>query len=769
MTAKEAARRRTGRRELRLPLVMRLSECAIRFLMAAVLAGAEILGGHALFGLAMVGVGGPGLEGFATLLGAAIGYLSFRGFLEGLRYIAASMMIFAVALALYDFRIYRRPWFMPVVSAALNGLVGFVYLSAGGWTGERVISFVTEIILTGGVVYFYRLAFSVWEEKRESGGLSVRQTVGVLVLGATVLLTLTRVTVGEALSLGRVLAAMAVMTAGWKGGVGVGAAAGVAVGLTMDLATGVSANYTMAYAFSGLMTGVFSGQGRVFSMLAYVLANGAAVLWTQSGEQVGLLYEVAAASIAFLVLPEQLFRRFSALFRQEGAREEHDRTRLHTAGQLRKTAEAFRAISACLDGLFARPLNDEDAARIFDRAAEKVCVKCSRCHQCWQQDYQTTKTALCDALPSILDRGEGVPADFPAWFSDRCVHFKGFLETANRELERLLARRMYDSRVQESRAAVCAQYSQLAGVLDRAAAEVAAELAVDVRRQRQVKQRLTALGLEGRCAVFADEHRHLCLELEGEKVDTLGKDPEIGKLAQLMGCPLRVEESQPGLLRLAQKEPLKAVAGVSALGRDGMPVSGDSGAWFKDGAGRLYVLLCDGMGSGLAARQDSDEALRLLERLLRAEVEPGEALKTLSQALALRGEAEGGFTTIDLFQVDLFTGKGAVYKLGAAPTYLRRGDRVERLCGTSLPAGLMTRPDGEPDIFSLNLEAGDCVVMVSDGVSAGKEDGWLQRTLEEFDGLSPRELSQRLLAESRNHSSGADDQTVIVLKLDVRE
>lgn len=57
-------------------------------LLAAALAGTEIFGGHALFALAMVGVAGSGLEGFATLLGAALGYLSFQGFLEGLRYIA---------------------------------------------------------------------------------------------------------------------------------------------------------------------------------------------------------------------------------------------------------------------------------------------------------------------------------------------------------------------------------------------------------------------------------------------------------------------------------------------------------------------------------------------------------------------------------------------------------------------------------------------------------------------------------------------------------
>ena len=59
---------------------MRLSECAIRFLLAAALAGTEIFGGHALFALAMVGVAGSGLEGVATPLGAALGVSFLSGF-----------------------------------------------------------------------------------------------------------------------------------------------------------------------------------------------------------------------------------------------------------------------------------------------------------------------------------------------------------------------------------------------------------------------------------------------------------------------------------------------------------------------------------------------------------------------------------------------------------------------------------------------------------------------------------------------------------------
>ncbi len=770
MTTKEETRQVPGRRMPRLSAVMRLCECAIRFLLTAVLSGAEIFGGYALFGVAMVGVAGGGIEGAAALLGAALGYLSFRGFLEGLRYVAACMMVFAVGLALRDFRIYRTRWFMPAVTAALNGLVGFVYLSAGGWTGAKAVYFLTEIVMTGGAVYFYRLAFSVWEERREEPRLTVPQLVGTLVLGCSLLMTLSRVTLMGTVSVGRVLCALCVMLAGWRGGVGAGAVTGTAAGLAMDLAGTGAPSFTMAYAFAGLMTGVFSRQGRLFSMLAYVLSSAAAVLWAWSGSA-GLspVYEAGLASVIFLILPDKLLRRFAALLRQEGAREEDARVRSYTAGRLRETAGAFRALHDSLERLYAAPPNDADAAKLFDRAADTVCAACSQRAQCWQQDYQATKSAVGEALPKMLDRGEAQSGDFPSWFSDRCLHFPLFLSASNRELERLLARRRYDSRVRESRAAVCAQYNQLAGVLERAAAEMSAELAVDVKRQRQVKQRLTALGLEGRCAVFNDEHHHLCLELEGAGMDKLAEPEELDKLSQLLDCPLRVDEESGGALRLVQREPLMAVAGVSALGRDGMPASGDTGAWFKDDAGRLYMLLCDGMGSGLAAHQDSDGALRLLERFLKAGMTPRNALKTVGEALALKGEEEGGFTTVDLLQVDLFSGRGAVLKLGAAPTYLRRSGAVDKLAGTSLPAGLMTQHDGEPDVFPLELAAGDVVVMLSDGVSTGRDDGWLTSALEEFDGLSPQALSQQLLAESRDHSGGADDRTVVVLKLDVRK
>lgn len=767
------AKQRSGKdkpvRTVSLSVAMRLSDCLVRFLLAAVLSGAEILDGHALFALSLVGVCKPGVEGLSALLGGALGYLSFRGFVEGLRYIAASMMVYAVALALGEFQIYRRRWFMPAVGAALNALVGFVYQSASGWSGNALVGFLTELVLTAGTIYFYRLAFDVLEAPRSGSALTVQQTVGVLVLGATIMLTLARVTVADSYSLGRVLCVLAVMIAGWKGGVGIGAAAGVAAGLAMDLSAGTAPYYALAYAFPGLVTGVFSGQGRLLCALGYVMSGGAAMLWSRAGlNSSAHIYEIIAGTVIFLILPDKVIRRVSALIRQERTEQMEESARRYAARRLGRTAEAFWAVSSDLGAAFPQVIvNDSDSARLFDRAAERVCGKCRQRERCWQQEYQTTKTALSDALGPMMDRGEGVREDFPAHFSGRCVQFEPFLRAVNRELMALLYRRRYDSRVQESRAAVCAQYGQMARMLERTAAELAKEPAVDVPRQRLVKQRMAALGLEGRCAVWNDEYGHLQVEVEGPEAEKLAEAGELTRLSVLLETPLRSENEQKGIARLSQKEPLMAVAGVAAADREGQTVSGDAGAWFKDDSGKLNVVLCDGMGSGAEAREDSNCALSLLEKFLRAGLTPEEALQTVGEALALRGEAKGGFTTVDLLQLDLYTGRGAVYKLGAAPTYLKKKDTVERLDGGALPAGV-TLESSEPDRFVLKLEAGDCVVMVSDGVTSGKDDDWLKELLGGFDGLSPRVLADCILQESGRREGRGDDRTVMVLKVEVR-
>ena len=69
----------------------------------------------------------------------------------------------------------------------------------------------------------------------------------------------------------------------------------------------------------------------------------------------------------------------------------------------------------------------------------------------------------------------------------------------------------------------------------------------------------------------------------------------------------------------------------------------------------------------------------------------------------------------------------------------------------------------------MELAPGDCVVLVSDGVTDGREDEWLREVLRQFDGHSPQALAQNILAASGRRAGRGDDRTVMVLRLDQRQ
>ena len=765
LTKEERLKNGAARTAIRLPAVLPMAENCIRFLLTAVLAGAELSGGGAMCGVAMVGAFGAGAGGTAALLGAVFGYLCFQGLSGALRYIAASVLVFSVAFAVGGAPLGQRRWFMPAVAAGISGAVGFIYLSEAGWDPVRTAGFLTEVLLTGALAYLYRLAFSVWQDPRETPALTVPQTAGLLALACSVLIALSRITYPGGLALGPVLAAALVILAGWKRGMGAGAAVGVAAGLSMDLAAGAVPCYAALFAFSGLIAGMFQKQGRLFTAVAFATAGGAAALWSWGdGSRLGALYELLLGAGAFLLLPDKLLDRLGALTRPAPAEDGAARARAYAARRLADTAGAFRALAGELGALFRAPAQGPSADGILTRAAARACGGCPLRELCWDREASDTRALLGQALPAFLDRGRGRPEDYPAEFARQCVDLPGFSSAVNEEIAASLTRRQYEAKVRRSRGAVCLQYGELAGLLEDASAELAQELAVDMKRQRRMRQRLGALGLEGDCAAYLDENGRLRVEVAGPAARAMNTPEELQALSELMEVPLRAEEdSGGGRLKLAQSEPLMAVAGIAARQREGQTVSGDAGAWFKDGAGRLHIFLCDGMGSGPEAHADSAGAVGLLEKFLRAGVDPTQALVTLNGALALRGEEEGGFTTIDLLRLDLFTGKGALYKFGAAPTYVRRGGQVRRLAGGSLPAGV----DGEnvrPDVLPVEVSSGDWIVMASDGVTGGEED-WISEALAGWEGDSPRLLAQLLLEGCLHREAGQDDKTVVAVKV----
>ena len=216
---------------------------------------------------------------------------------------------------------------------------------------------------------------------------------------------------------------------------------------------------------------------------------------------------------------------------------------------------------------------------------------------------------------------------------------------------------------------------------------------------------------------------------------------------------MRLEDQDGDHLTLIQQEPLMAVAGIAARKKDGETVSGDAGTYFKREDGTLYVLLCDGMGTGEPAAGLSADCVHLLGDLLRAGVAPLDALRILNGTYLLRGD--GCFSTVDLLHIDLTSGEAELLKWGAAPSYLRCGDTVKKLGTASLPPGVGVGGDHAPERYRLSLRGGEMLVLVSDGA------GDAESAVAGFAGDSPRELAALLIAGL----PAEDDMTAVAVAL----
>lgn len=186
--------------------------------------------------------------------------------------------------------------------------------------------------------------------------------------------------------------------------------------------------------------------------------------------------------------------------------------------------------------------------------------------------------------------------------------------------------------------------------------------------------------------------------------------------------------------------------------------NGDRFVRFAGTAGSYYVLLCDGMGTGLGAVQEGKTAASILRRLLSAGYPAQHALRSLNSLCALRERA--GAVTVDLAELQLDNAEVNLYKWGAAPSYLVSKTGAEKIGAAGPPPGLSVT-DCQEFCSRLSLRRGQTLFMVSDGV--GEEEA-LRCCISGAD-LPPGELAVRLLTASQ--LGGEDDATVVTVRLDI--
>lgn len=753
------------------PEVISAAYAAVHLAGGVLLASARLLGAAGPFGMAAVAASGSGLNAVSCLAGAAIGYIISAGLAGSIRYLAAIVLVYTINFAFQDTKLSKSSIFAPCAAAFAALSTGILSGFTSVFTQAPAAAVVlVETVFSFGGCWFFREAMS--DKERTTEAEELRYTGSVLITAAVLLMAVSQIELFGAVSVGRLAALLIVMTCTLRCGIMTGCTVGTAFGIAMDLAFGGMPFYTMSYAFAGLLSGMFNRHGRLLFLLAFIAANAAAVACAWSFQtELYSLFEVFAASVLFLLLPSGFLSRAGSMVQPVIGGSGESGLRRCAARRVMSLSRAYASLYEIVRRNVDEKYNDADPAKVFDRAADSVCLKCKEKNRCWNRDYIDTLSALNDATPKMIERGTLEMGDIPRRFTEKCRTPEAFVTAVNAELRASAYRRQFAESLRESRNTAWGQYADMSAILASVSKELSGTNGADHLAERRLIRYLLSLDIDADAAVYRDARGRLRAVIESGALPKLTKQADyLDKLSGVLGlrlCRLKSLNDSEAKLVLMEAEPLAVSVGIAALKKKGEKVSGDKGTYFKTEAGVLCVILSDGMGCGEAAASESREVIEILEGFLRAGVDPAVAMKTLNSVMLLKCGDNWGFATVDLMCVDLFSGETCFYKYGAAPSYVSSGRGIRRIKCENFAPGLSGTAGAAPDTVRMRLKPGSTAVIASDGVIGDSDDTWLRDMLLSC-GDDMKALARDTLKAAERSCGCADDMTVLAVRVEER-
>ena len=520
------------------------------------------------------------------------------------------------------------------------------------------------------------------------------------------------------------------------------------------------------------MAGLFSGLRKVGCAAVFAVTSVMMSLAFGSGTlPVSVMLECAVGTAVFLFIPKEVGNFITPIFVREPSSSLGNTVKNNVILRLDSAARAIRNVKGDVESVSKRmcEMYSPSFENVCENVANDVCSGCGLKMYCYEHEGGVTRDDFFRLEEILCEKGRLDENDVAHGFVKSCCKKGEIADSMSRHYRYLVAGREAERRIGEIRGAVAGQFAGVSDILADLSREFESALRCDSEAEDRITEALASLGAipERVICLVSDNGRmrvELTLSAKGEAVREGQLRREVSKACgRRFDLPTMTETA--GVIRAAMCElPLLDVEiGSDQHIAQGGKLCGDCIDYFNDGMGKTYALVCDGMGTGGRAAVDGNMAVSTMGRLLRAGLSADSALQIVNAALMIKSEDES-LSTVDLASVDLYSGELVLKKAGAAMSYIRRGGRVITRELPSLPAGILNNIKFSTD--SLNLSAGDMVVMVSDGVVTGDEK-WLERLIRTWHKGSAQELAQAVVEEAirRRAEIRDDDITAVAMRV----
>ena len=561
-----------------------------------------------------------------------------------------------------------------------------------------------------------------------------------------------------------------------------GIACGVAVGMIGGLA--YSPIFAPAFIFAALVAGVL---WRVSVVFAATTAFSVGVAWGLYVSGIGalssLMPALLAAATLFVVLDKLFFGvATSAVEAADVAAEETalrceigtdmlSEVRLDSAEQrIKSLCSTFSEMSKffCELGERMRTPLAGDVKQICDRAFDACCGNCKNREVCWEQNYAETIACVASVSAHVHRNGRICEGDIGGEMRNICERLPDITDEINHNYSAHSRQLMLCDRTE----IFALDYEAMSDLLAAAMSGEGREFEASEELSESLCEALVSAGIGAeRAVVYGNRSRRVLIEASSSVIYS-ERERIRDTVSEVSGVPFEeigMTEIGEGKVRMllsaSRRVSVKyAKRSVMAGGEDSF--CGDTVSVFENGEGKFYSFISDGMGSGRDAALTSGICAMFMQKMLSSGNRCESALRMLNGFLRNKG---GGSmhecsATVDLMELDLVEGKAAFYKSGAAPTYVFRSGSLFKLRSKTVPVGIIRELDAKK--ISFDVCDGDVIVMVSDGVTGGREEcPWLFELLKRSVQGEGIERTADMIIERARQENCNDDISVTVIRV----
>ena len=675
----------------------------------------------------------------ACALGAASRLAWDSAFIIGVFYIAAW------AFRQLSRKIYKRQVKLSFIIAQILGVIIFRTRS----TNMDLLMGILGAVAAQLLVQVYSSAIVVMQSLRTRKLLSEEEIIAICIAVGTVLLGISDINIFF-VNPSVILAGSITFLLASTGGSGAGASSGLALGIM--LAAGGKGEYVGILGLTGVVAGGLRRLGKI-GVAAGGISATAVMIFYSKGEIYTVL-NIAIAAGVFLLFPQALFDevgRFvnASVQREHNRREYLYRLREMTGDRLKEFSGVFEEMGS----IFAQPLKKKIRRKWEIETLESFCEGCAAQNRCWS-DVDKLQSEFEDILKT-----NRVPFRL-----QRCKNLQQILH---------VAAALYRASERESNLQDNAElYTTMAGRQLKGVATVTESLSKrlekDVRYddilEAKILKGLDKVGIHAKDVVAQFAGGRLNIMVEGRNCANQCTGKMLEAVSKACGKSMRLTSQEcDGQCKATfeQSRAFEVIAAIVQRGKGDDDIIGDTAISIGLPDGRHLFALSDGMGTGERAAQESKAAISLLKRLYSAGVERNVMIEAVNRLLLLSSSDEM-FSTVDACCIDLVNGYSEFCKLGAAPTFWLSSQGVQALDCETLPLGILER--AEPKVFSMSLNVGDWIVMMSDGVADALGDHAIE-AVSTYACSDPKSAALCLIELAQSMGAN-DDMTVIAAKIE---